>query len=384
MFIDKAKLYIKAGKGGDGCLSFHREKYRPLGGPDGGNGGKGGDVIIKGEKNLITLLDLQRHPHYKSKDGEHGWSSNCYGKSSKDLFINVPLGTVVKKNDIIIADITENNQETVVALGGRGGRELKMIADVGILGYPNAGKSTFLSKVTSARPKIADYPFTTLTPNLGVVSFYDRTLIFADIPGLIEGASKGKGLGHDFLRHIERTKILLHMVDAYGYNKKNAYSTYLAINKELKDYSKKLAKKLQIIAVNKIDVPGSEKSLKLFKKKRKTVFPISALKGEGLKPLLAEILKKIDTVKEEEPIEIKTINYKYEPEFSIIRINNYFEVIGKKILDLIAMTNFNEEESIRRFQNILKKIGVDQKLKEEGIKIGDIVKIGDFEFHYEE
>jgi len=261
---------------------------------------------------------------------------------------------------------------------------LKMIADVGILGYPNAGKSTFLSKVTSARPKIADYPFTTLTPNLGVVSFYDRTLIFADIPGLIEGASKGKGLGHDFLRHIERTKILLHMVDAYGYNKKNAYSTYLAINKELKDYSKKLAKKLQIIAVNKIDVPGSEKSLKLFKKKRKTVFPISALKGEGLKPLLAEILKKIDTVKEEEPIEIKTINYKYEPEFSIIRINNYFEVIGKKILDLIAMTNFNEEESIRRFQNILKKIGVDQKLKEEGIKIGDIVKIGDFEFHYEE
>ncbi|HAM39028.1 MAG: GTPase ObgE [Elusimicrobia bacterium RIFOXYC2_FULL_34_12] len=413
MFIDKAKLYIKAGKGGDGCLSFHREKYRPLGGPDGGNGGKGGDVIIKGEKNLKTLLDLQRHPHYKSKDGEHGWSSNCYGKSSKDLFINVPLGTVVKKNDIIIADITENNQETVVALGGRGGRgnaafktsrnnaprvvekgqpgeectielELKMIADVGILGYPNAGKSTFLSKVTSARPKIADYPFTTLTPNLGVVSFYDRTLIFADIPGLIEGASKGKGLGHDFLRHIERTKILLHMVDAYGYNKKNAYSTYLAINKELKDYSKKLAKKLQIIAVNKIDVPGSEKSLKLFKKKRKTVFPISALKGEGLKPLLAEILKKIDTVKEEEPIEIKTINYKYEPEFSIIRINNYFEVIGKKILDLIAMTNFNEEESIRRFQNILKKIGVDQKLKEEGIKIGDIVKIGDFEFHYEE
>ncbi|OGS45739.1 MAG: GTPase ObgE [Elusimicrobia bacterium RIFOXYD2_FULL_34_15] len=414
MFIDKAKLFVKAGKGGDGCLAFHREKYKPFGGPNGGNGGNGGDVIIKGDENFKTLLDLQRHPHYKAKEGDHGWGDNCYGRSAENLIIKVPLGTVVKKNDEIVADITKNNQEVVIAAGGRGGRgnaafktsrntaprvvekgqpgeectielELKMIADVGIIGYPNAGKSTFLSKISSARPKIADYPFTTLAPNLGVVSFYDKSFVFADIPGLIDGASDGKGLGHDFLRHIERTKILLHIVDAFGYDKKNAYSTYVAINKELKSYSPKLAKKLQIIAINKMDMPDSEKALKLFKKNKKKVFLISALKGEGLKPLLTEIIKKIETVDvKEEAIQVKNVYYKYVPEFYINRINNTFEVTGKKLLDLVAMTNFGEEESARRFQNILKKIGVDQKLKEEGIKPGDTVKIGDFEFDYEE
>ncbi|MDD5686993.1 MAG: GTPase ObgE [Elusimicrobia bacterium] len=413
MFIDKAKLFVKAGKGGDGCLSFRREKYIPFGGPDGGNGGKGGDVIIFANENLKTLLDFKRNPHYKAKEGEHGWGSNCYGKSAEDLRIGVPLGTTVKKNGEIIADITEPKQEIIIALGGRRGRgnasfksskntapriaekgqpgeecivelELKIIADVGIIGYPNAGKSTFISKVSSAKPKIADYPFTTLSPNLGVVKLYDDSLVFADIPGLIDGASAGKGLGHDFLRHIERTKILLHIVDSFGYDNKNAYSTYVAINKELKDYSPVLAKKLQVIAINKMDVFGAEKSVKLFKKRGKKVFLISALKGEGLKSLLEEIFKKIKMVKVEKPTEIKSVYYKYEPEFAVNKIGNVFEVTGKKILDLAVMTNFSEEEAAKRFQNIFKKIGVEQKLREAGIVAGDTVRVGEYEFIYEE
>ncbi|MEW6557109.1 MAG: GTPase ObgE [Elusimicrobiota bacterium] len=427
MFIDKAKLFIKAGNGGDGCLSFHREKYRPLGGPDGGNGGKGGDVIIVGDENLKTLLDLQRHPRYKAKDGEHGSGNNRYGKTAENLVIKVPIGTIVKKNNEIIADITKHNQEVIVAKGGRGGRgnasfksskntaprikelgqpgeecvvelELKLIADVGIIGYPNAGKSTFLAKVSSAKPKIADYPFTTLTPNLGVVNFYKggevvgggeggKALVFADIPGLIEGASSGKGLGHDFLRHIERTKILVHIVDVFGYNKKNAYSTYTAINKELKKYSTELAKKLQIIAINKIDLVGKgnwRKSAKIFRTKKKKVFPISALTGEGLKPLLTEIFTKIETVKEKKPTELKYVHYRYEPEFSVHKKGNIFYITGRKISDLVAMTDFSEQESLSRFQNILKKIGIEKKLKDAGVLAGDTVKVANYEFIYEE
>lgn len=413
MFIDKAKLFVKAGKGGDGCLSFLREKFRPFGGPDGGAGGAGGDVIIAGDKNFKTLLDLHRHSHYRAKDGGQGRGNNCYGKSAENLVIKVPLGTVVKKNGVIIQDITNHNQEIIVAAGGRGGRgnasfkssknnaprikelgqpgeqctvelELKLIADVGIIGYPNAGKSTFLAKISQARPKIADYPFTTLSPNLGVVNFYDRTLVFADIPGLIDGAASGRGLGHDFLRHIERTKIILHIVDASGYENKNAYSTYIAINKELKNYSLKLAKKLQVIAINKIDIPSSDKALKLFKKKRKTVFPISAVNGDGIRPLLEEIFMKIKMVKEEPPVEIKSAHYKYKPEFSVRKKGNVFEITGRKIFDLVAMTNFKESESARRFQNILKKIGLEQRLKEEGVRTGDTVKVGSYEFSYEE
>ncbi|MFH0947830.1 MAG: GTPase ObgE [Elusimicrobiota bacterium] len=426
MFIDKAKLFIKAGKGGDGCLSFLREKFKPFGGPNGGNGGNGGDILIVGDENFKTLLDLQRHSNYRAKEGEHGRGKNCYGKSAENLVIKVPLGTVVKKNGLIIADITKHQQEIIVAAGGRGGRgnasfksskntaprikelgqpgeectaelELKMIADVGIIGYPNAGKSTLLAKVSQARPKIADYPFTTLSPNLGVVipPWRDgKMLVFADIPGLIDGAASGRGLGHDFLRHIERTKILLHIVDAFGYDNKNVYSTYIAINKELKKYSLKLAKKLQVIAINKIDMPSSEKAIKMFlaklgKKNRKTVFPISAITGDGLRPLLEEIFKKIEKVKEEKPVEIKSVQYKYEPEFSIVRsINhkkeNVFEITGRKVFDLVAMTNFKELESERRFQNTLKKIGIEHRLKEEGIKPGDMVKVGSYEFNYEE
>ncbi|MFH1541016.1 MAG: GTPase ObgE [Elusimicrobiota bacterium] len=416
MFIDKVKLFIKAGKGGDGCLSFLREKYRPFGGPNGGNGGNGGDVIIKSDENLKTFLDLQKNSHYKAKEGEQGGSNNRYGKSAEDLIIKVPLGTVVKKNGSVILDITKQCQEIVVAVGGRGGRgnssfktskntaprikelgqpgevctvelELKLIADVGIIGYPNAGKSTFLAKVSHARPKTADYPFTTLAPNLGMIisPWHDgKAFIFADMPGLIDGAASGRGLGHDFLKHIERTKILLHIVDAFGYDGKDAYSTYTAINKELKDYSPKLAKKLQIIAINKIDIPSSEKAIKMFKKKRKTVFPISAINGDGVRPLLEEIFKKIEKVKEEKPVEIKSTYYKYEPDFIVYKEENIFKITGKKISDLVMMTNFSERESLKRFQGILKKIGLEQRLKEEGAKTGDIVKVGSYEFSYQE
>ncbi|MBN1384420.1 MAG: GTPase ObgE [Elusimicrobia bacterium] len=413
MFIDKAKLFMAAGKGGDGCMAFRREKYVALGGPFGGNGGNGGNIVIVADRNFKTLLDLQRHPHYKSEKGEHGQGKNCHGRSADDLIVKVPLGTVVRKDGEIIADLVNDGQSIIVARGGRGGRgnssfkssrntapriaekgqpgeectvdlELKIIADVGIIGYPNAGKSTFLSKISFAKPKIADYPFTTLSPNLGVVQFFDKSFVFADIPGLIDGASHGKGLGHDFLRHIERTKVLLHIVDAFGYENKNAYSTYVAINKELKSYSLVLAKKIQIIAVNKIDVPGTEKAVKLFKKKKKNVFPISALKGTGIKPLLAEILRKVKTVKEEKPKEIQSVHYKYEPEFVVNKVGDAFEIIGKKITDLVAMTDFSEPESFGRFQNIMKKIGVNKKLKEKGIVQGSIVRAGDYEFTYEE
>lgn len=413
MFIDKAKLFMTAGKGGDGCLAFRREKYIPLGGPYGGNGGHGGSIILVADGNLKTLLDLQQHPHYKAKKGGNGLGKNCQGASADDLIVKVPPGTVVKKDGEIIADLVKNGQEIIVAAGGRGGRgnssfkssrntapriaekgqpgeectvelELKIIADVGIIGYPNAGKSTLLSKVSFARPKIADYPFTTLAPNLGVVRFYDESLVFADIPGLIDGASQGKGLGHDFLRHIERTKVLLHIVDAFGYESKNAYSTYTAINKELKNYSPVLAKKIQFVAVNKIDILGSGKAVKLFKKKKKKVFPLSALTGAGIKPLLAEIFKKIKTVKDEKPREVKSVHYKYVPEFAVNKAGGIFEITGKKIIDLVSMTDFSEPEASGRFQNIMKKIGVDRKLKEKGIVPGDTVKAGDYEFTYEE
>jgi len=414
MFIDKAKIFVNSGKGGDGCLSFHREKYKPLGPPDGGKGGSGGDVIIVADVSLSTLLDLKRNPHYMAKDGVQGFGNNCYGKSADDLIIKVPLGTVVKKNNEIIADLVKSGQQIIVARGGRGGRgnasfktsrktapriaekgqpgeeftldlELKIIADVGIIGCPNAGKSTLLSKISSARPKIADYPFTTLTPNLGVVNIYGKSLVFADIPGLIEGAHSGKGLGDEFLRHVERTRILVHIVDAFGFGDKDAYSNYIAVNNELKSYSAVLSKKCQIIAVNKIDMPGPESAVKAFKKHKKKVFPISAIQSDGLKNLLNEIFKKINSVKSEEVEAVQPTNvfYKYEPEYVVKKVKDIFIVSGRKITDLAEMTNFKEEEALRRFQNILKKLGVARMLRAKGAVAGDTVRIGTYEFVYE-
>ncbi|GAB6073148.1 GTPase ObgE [Venenivibrio stagnispumantis] len=327
MFIDKAKIYVKAGDGGNGCVAFHREKFVPMGGPSGGNGGKGGDVIIVADSKLQTLMDFKYKRHYKAEKGQNGQGGNKTGKDGKDLYIKVPVGTVVKdaQTGEILADLVEEGQSVIVAKGGKGGKgnaafktatnqaptnaepgekgeerwielELKLIADVGIIGFPNAGKSTLISVLSKARPKIADYPFTTLTPVLGVIEFdIGDYLILADIPGLIEGASKGAGLGHEFLRHIERTKYLIHLIDVSDFRERDPIEAFKIINKELKEYSPKLLKKPQIVVANKIDAL-SDKSLidKLkdyFTKEGYKFFAVSLITKEGLDELINELRK---------------------------------------------------------------------------------------------
>ncbi|MFH1368616.1 MAG: GTPase ObgE [Elusimicrobiota bacterium] len=415
MFIDKARIYVTAGSGGSGCISFRREKHVPLGGPDGGNGGKGGDVYIYADPHKNTLLDLTYSPHYKASDGAKGMPSKMYGKSSEDLIIKAPIGTVVYSAGELIADLKAPGQKELLAKGGRGGRgnavfktrrhtapriaekgepgesftfelELKLIADVGLVGFPNAGKSTFLSHVSSARPKIADYPFTTLAPNLGVVSYGEKKMVVADIPGLIEGAHEGKGLGDEFLRHIQRTRLIIHIVDLFGFDNKPAYKNFKAINSELSKYSKKLAAKPMIIAANKTDLTGAKEKLSELKKRLKVrkIFPISAVSGEGVKELLAQALKTLESIPDEEQTdEIPVKKYIYEPDFVISRDGDVFVVVGKRIEKLAAMTDFKNEDTLRRFHNIIKKIGLEKALIERGIVPGNIVRIGKEELVFE-
>lgn len=415
MFIDKAKIFITAGRGGDGCISFRREKFVPLGGPDGGNGGKGGDIYIETDTKKSTLLDLSYRPKFFAENGSRGESANKYGKYGKDLVIQVPLGTLIYKNKELFADLKEEGQRVLVAKGGRGGRgnsafktqkhtvpriaekgepgeeaeielELRLIADVGLVGFPNAGKSTFLSVISLARPKIADYPFTTLEPNLGVLSLNDKQIVFADIPGIIEGASSGKGLGLEFLRHIKRTKVLLYMIDVSGFDGQDPYEVYKILNKELKQYSKFLSKKHTVIALNKIDVCDASQNIQKFKKniKNKKIFAISNMTKEGIDELLLEIARLVELpVKEEDIKSIPVKKYIYEPDFKIdIDKDGVFIISGKKVEVLAEMTKFNEDEALRRFQNILKKMGVDVALEQKGCKVGDTVRIGNFEFDY--
>lgn len=415
MFIDKAHIYVTAGSGGSGCISFRREKYVPLGGPDGGNGGKGGDVLLVADPHLNTLLDLTYKPHYKAESGQAGGSKKKYGKGAKDTVVKVPVGTIVyKAGGELLADLKEPGMILLVARGGRGGRgnavfktsrntaprifekgepgeeitldlELKLIADVGLVGFPNAGKSTFLSRISSARPKIADYPFTTLTPNLGVASFGGKSFVIADIPGLIEGAHEGKGLGDGFLRHIQRTRVIVHLVDLFGFCGKTAYSNYKTINRELAGYSVQLAKKPMLIAANKTDITDSDIRLREFKRnlKGKKVFPVSAVTGAGIKELLARIVVTLEKVPSEEPLSEPVKRYVYEPDFTVEKRNGEFIVSGTKIEKLAAMTDFKHEETLRRFQNIIQKMGVDDALEEKGIRPGDIVRIGKNELTYE-
>ncbi len=324
MFIDQAKIFIQAGNGGDGCVSFRREKFIPRGGPDGGDGGKGGNILLVTSSSIKTLLDFSRQPHYRAQKGTHGSGNNRFGKAGADLILKVPLGTVVYKGEEVICDLVDEGQSVIVARGGRGGRgnakfksrrervprfaeegeagesatlklELKLIAQVGLLGYPNAGKSTLLSVISSARPKIADYPFTTLAPNLGVVRLgEEESFIVADIPGLIADAHKGKGLGDQFLRHIERTEVLVHLVDIQGYAEESPFDNYIATNKELKAFNPQLMKKPQIVVVNKMDIPSASTKLKKFRSRiKKKVYPISALTREGIKELLQAIRRKL-------------------------------------------------------------------------------------------
>lgn len=324
MFIDQAKIFVQAGNGGNGCVSFRREKYIPRGGPDGGDGGKGGNVLLVASSSIKTLLDFSRQPHYRAQKGANGSGNNRFGKAGADLILRVPMGTLVYKEDKIFCDLVNEGQSVIVARGGRGGKgnakfrsrrepvprfaeegeagekatlklELKLIAQVGLLGYPNAGKSTLLSVISSARPKIADYPFTTLAPNLGVVRFADgESFVVADIPGLIADAHKGKGLGDQFLRHIERTEVLVHLVDIEGYGGASPFDNYVATNKELKAFNPKLLKKPQIIVANKMDIPSTSTRLKEFRSRiRKRVYPISALAREGIKELLNAVRRKL-------------------------------------------------------------------------------------------
>lgn len=421
MFVDEAIVELYAGDGGDGCMAFRREKYVAMGGPFGGNGGKGSDIIFKVDTGLNTLVDFKYKKIIKGKHGENGLGKGKHGKNAEDIIIRVPEGTVVSDFDtnLIIADLTQENEEVIIAKGGRGGRgnmafatqnnpapkfaengepgeyrkikiELKLMADVGLVGMPSVGKSTIISKISASKPKIADYPFTTLKPNLGVVKSGDYSFVVADLPGLIEGASLGSGLGDRFLKHVERTKVIAHVIDMSGYTN-DPYNDYITINKELENFDKNLIKKKQIIIANKMDMPKSKENLEKFKEKVKNkIYEISAIKNEGLDKViyaLSEILKEIpkQSLYETEKFESHVL-YKYEEEkpFTIIKENEDWIVKGDKVEKLFKMSRLDTDEAILRFSNKLRRMGIDDELKERGAKEGDTIRILDFEFEFKE
>ena len=421
MFIDETNIKVIAGNGGDGCTAFRREKYIEMGGPYGGNGGKGSDIIFKVDTGLHTLIDLRYMKTIKGKKGENGSGKNMDGKSAEDIIIKVPQGTVITDYDtnLVIADLKDKDSFVVVAKGGRGGRgntafktlanpapnfsengepgeekilkvELKLLADVGLVGLPSVGKSTFLSKVTKATPKIADYHFTTLSPNLGVVKTIDnRSFVIADLPGLIEGASEGVGLGDKFLRHIERTKVIAHIIDMSGIEGRDPYEDYLVINKELEKFSPKLLQKPMIIIANKMDMESAKENLKEFQKKvDKEIYPISALTNDNLNPVLIKLADLVDkepnTPLYDEENYLSHVLYKFENEkpFTIEKENDYYIIHGKQVEKMFKMTNFQSDEGIERFIRQLRKLGIDEELEKMNIEDGSIVKIFDYEFEY--
>ena len=415
-FLDRVKIYLTAGKGGDGCLSFRREKFIEFGGPNGGCGGKGGDIILKAEQNLTTLLELAYNPHIEAQNGEKGGTYNKTGRAGEDKYVLVPCGTLVKKDGQIIADLTRPGQEFLVAKGGMGGRgnqsfktrnntaphiaengqpgeevtlilELKVLADLGLVGFPNAGKSTFLSRISAARPRIADYPFTTLNPNLGITLHKGLSFATADIPGIIEGASEGKGLGTQFLKHIERTRVLLHLVDPEGFDGMSAEKSVKVIENELKTFDKKLFEKPRILVVNKMDLPAAQKAYETLKKKFKKhkVMLMSAATGEGVNKVLDEVVKILAATPVEPPlVEEKTAAvHKVEPIFSISRDEeDIIHITGKKVEEFIAMTNFSQPEAVARLRGIFKKIGLEKALGKFGVQDGDTLVVGGKEFEW--
>ncbi|EAD7227005.1 GTPase ObgE [Listeria monocytogenes] len=427
MFVDQVKIYVKAGNGGDGMVAFRREKFVPNGGPAGGDGGKGADVVFVVDEGLRTLVDFRFKRIFKAEHGEHGMSKSMHGRGAEDLVVKVPQGTIVKDIDTgeIIADLVAHGQRAVIAKAGRGGRgnkrfatpanpapelsengepgqernvqlELKVLADVGLVGFPSVGKSTLLSVVSAARPKIAAYHFTTIVPNLGMVDAGDgRSFVMADLPGLIEGASQGVGLGHQFLRHIERTRVIVHVIDMSGSEGRVPYEDYMAINNELEQYNLRLMERPQIIVANKMDMPDAEENLNEFKTKIAEdilVFPISAVTKTGLRELLLAIADKLETTPEFPLNEIleqedeDTVLYKYvaeEPDFEISREpDGTFVLSGAKIERLFTMTNFERDASISRFARQLRAMGVDEALRKRGAKDGDIVRLLDYEFEF--
>ncbi len=417
MFIDKADITIKAGTGGDGSAAFRREKFVPFGGPNGGDGGKGGDVYVVASDSIRTLLEFVRTRKYEAESGDPGLGYMKFGLSGDDMELKVPCGTSLYKGETLIADLIENGEKILVARGGRGGRgnvhfknsvrqapkiaekgepgektelslQLKILADVGLIGMPNAGKSTLLSRLTRAHPKIANYPFTTLHPNLGVAFYHDREVILADMPGLIEGAHEGKGLGHDFLRHVERTRVLVHVVDPTGFDGVEAKKNIHTINSELKGHAVELTKKPQLIVINKQDLTDAKKVFtgiqKSFKKSK--VLAVSGVTGEGIPELLAEIVKLVDSAPAERPRPAPAaVHVRLEPDFWVEKGTDVYVVRGTKVERLIRMTNFKLNEAVMRTQNILKKIGVERELQAHGAQMGDWIRIAEreFEFHPE-
>ena len=422
-FIDKAKIYIEAGKGGDGTVAFRREAHVPKGGPAGGDGGKGGSIIFEATTSLSTLLDLKYKRVYKARPGGNGMAKKMHGADAGNLVIKVPVGTVITNEETgkIMADLTENNQRVVLAKGGRGGRgnarfatsrnpapqicergepgekfdvccELKLLADVGLVGFPSVGKSTFLSVVSRARPEIADYHFTTIVPNLGVVQAKDgRNFVMADLPGLIEGASQGKGLGHQFLRHIERCRVIVHIIDMGGIEGRDPYEDYCTINEELGQYQYRLLERPQIVVANKMDEENAEENLKAFREKvgeDVKVFPISAIIHEGVDQVLYAVADALETAPkfDMEEIEENTVVYNFEEEEAPFVVHNLgngqWTITGKKIERIVSMTSLVSDDAIKRLSIEMRNMGIDEALRNAGCQDGDTVSILDFEFEF--
>ena len=425
MFVDRAKISIKSGKGGDGCVSFRKEPFVPEGGPDGGDGGKGGDVIFVADNSLRTLMDFKYKKKYEAEDGQNGMRRKKFGKSGENLIIKVPPGTIVidEETGHVMKDLLEHGDSVVVAKGGKGGKgnvnfktavrqapnfaeaghfakerqiilELKLIADVGLVGFPNVGKSTLLSVATSAKPKIANYHFTTITPNLGVVQIFDTSFVMADIAGIIEGAHEGAGLGHEFLKHIERTKLLIHVVDVSGSEERDAIEDFEKINRELELYNEKLTKRHQIVAANKIDlIDENDEKLVKFKayveNKGLKVFLISAPINLGVHELLAEAATQLDVLSKQEEEEVyeyfdfeKDARDETYREIYVSKEDDVFVLSGKQLEKIFNSTNFNDMGSLRYLHKYIEKSGGLDKLKEIGLEDGDTIRIKDFEFEY--
>ncbi|MBR6033145.1 MAG: GTPase ObgE [Clostridia bacterium] len=423
MFVDYTKIIVKSGDGGNGAISFRREKYVAAGGPDGGDGGKGGDVYFTVNPDANTLIDFRYNKKFKAENGKNGSGGHCYGKSGEDLYIKVPKGTVIKdaETDRVIADLSEDGQTELIIPGGRGGKgnshfatstrqaprfaqdgekgvekelilELKLIADVGLVGFPNVGKSTILATVTKATPKIADYHFTTLEPNLGVVSTKNNgSFVLADIPGIIEGASQGTGLGLQFLRHIERTRLLLHVIDVSGSEGRNPVDDFNKVNEELKQYSEKLASRKQIIVANKCDILQSEENFtnlsKVASEKGYEIYKISAATKEGIEELMEHVAEVIKTLPKEEIYDIKdrvVYELKDEKEFEVEKTEDGFVVSGPAIDRILRRVNMADNESMYYFQKCLRESGIEDELRKQGVQEGDTVKFGNWDFEWYE
>lgn len=423
MFIDEVIINVKAGKGGNGCVSFRRERFVPKGGPDGGDGGKGGNIYIQADSQIKTLIEYYRKPHHKAENGENGSSHKKNGKNGNDLFLKVPVGTILENvgDGNIIADLSQSEEKICIACGGIGGKgnyrfrnsirrspkfaqrgepgeektiklNLKLVADAALIGFPNVGKSTLLSKMSAAKPKIADYPFTTLEPHLGVVSVNEgNQFILSDTPGLIEGASRGAGLGVRFLKHIERTKVIVHVIDGTRLSVNNIMADYLAIRSELNHFSSVLQGKEELLVVNKCDLPEVKKKIekikKAFSKEGKNIISVSAITGEGLSELIFQILQTIKLAERKEITSVltsgdKTTYHHYEPPFVIRKEEEKFVIEGERLVRLVRQFDLDNPQALKYFQEKIKSLGVEKALRKKGIQEGDIVRIDDKEFYF--